>query len=115
MFVKSDPFSIAEGLNELLRTGPLTTLADLASRTNKPMQWISNRLNLLRIKDEFLRGAISDGHICVKNAIELSKIPESEQMSLHTKAVTESPVVFWLTVKHYLVGSKTPIEEYMAL
>lgn len=88
----------AKQLQRILVQNPLLTGSELAAKLGKSPTWLSQILNLNRIKDQKIQELINEGKIKLSNAFFLTKLPEEEMPNFVDRAMTQSPAEFIPTV-----------------
>ncbi|MFW9873280.1 MAG: ParB/RepB/Spo0J family partition protein [Candidatus Thorarchaeota archaeon] len=97
--VETKPIEYTKALQRLLALDPMLTIPELAKRVAKSPQWINQRFNMVAKLDPRLLELVNDGRISVTNALQLAKLPQSEQMDYAQAAQTEATTDFVKTVK----------------
>jgi ParB/RepB/Spo0J family partition protein len=92
--IETQRVEYAKNLNQILNQNPMLTASELASRLGKSPQWLSQVLNLVKIKHPDIVELVNDNKIGLSNAYALAKLPEEEQPNYVSRAMTESPADF---------------------
>jgi ParB/RepB/Spo0J family partition protein len=87
------PIEYAKRLRKLLSQNPEMTIRDLARLIRKSQTWVSNTLELTKIRSE-LRPAIDRGEIGLTQAYDLSRLPKQWQVEFFDMAKTMSAPEF---------------------
>lgn len=95
--VETKPAEYSKQLQKILACNPTLTMAQLADRLNMTFSWLSERLSLLKLKED-IAGLVDEGKINLSNAYSLAKLPEEEQANFLDRAMTMSPQEFGGTV-----------------
>ncbi len=92
--IETKPVEYSKQLLKILTRNPLMTEAELAAKLGKSPVWISERLNLVKIGNETIKGLINEGKIGLANAYALAKLPAEEQGDFTDRAMTLPPDEF---------------------
>lgn len=97
--VETKPIEYTKSLQRLMTLDTTLTIPELATRIAKSPQWLNQRFQMVaKIAPELL-DLVNDGKITVSNALQLAKLPQSEQGDFAAAAQTESSSDFVKTVK----------------
>jgi len=86
--VITKPIEYTQQLKRLLEMDKMMTETDLANRLGKSVNWIRERLNLIRIKDERIQSLIDNGTIKLVNAYSLARLNPKDQLDFVERAQT---------------------------
>lgn len=92
--VVTKPIEYSKQLIQILNLDSTLTLSTLAADLGKSTQWVEQRLSLTKITNERIQAAVNEGEIPLSNAYILAKLPETEQVELMDRAITEQPAEF---------------------
>lgn len=92
--IETRPVEYSKQLVRLLSLNPTLTIADLAKKLGKSVQWVGERLSLVKIKNEKVQELINSGKIPLSNAYALAKLPEEEIPNYVAAAQNEAPDKF---------------------
>lgn len=95
--VDTKPAEYSKQLHRMMMMNPTMTVSDVAEKVSQSPQWVSQRLNLLKLEDK-VQELVDDGKINVSNAFTLSKLPKEEQGTFVDSAMTMPPAEFAPTV-----------------
>jgi hypothetical protein len=76
--IPTKPIEYAKQLARILEKNPQMDLAEFARRIDKTVDWVTDRLGLLKLIPE-LQKKVDNLEIDLQAAIDLSKLPEAEQ------------------------------------
>ncbi len=97
--VETKPIEYTKALIRLMSLDSSLTVPDIATRIAKSAQWLNQRFNMVNKLDPRLLDLVNEGQISVTNALQLAKLPQSEQFDYAQQAQTETAVDFVKTVK----------------
>lgn len=97
--VETKPVEYTKALQRLMVLDPTLTIPELAKRIAKAPQWLNQRFNMINKLDPRLLDLINEGKISVTNALQLAKLPQTEQFDYAGQAQTEATTDFVKTVK----------------
>lgn len=96
--VQTKPMEVAEQIRRMLGRNPTMTENDIGDMISKSGSYVSGHLGLNKL-DDAIKAMVSKGDINVSNAIQLSKLPKTEQHDFTTQAQTDEVGVFQKVVK----------------
>lgn len=91
--VETKPVEYSRQLMRILSDDPMLSINKLASMLNKTPTWLSERLGLVKLKDDLAK-LVDEGKINLSNAYALAKLPEEEQDNFKERAMTMNPQEF---------------------
>jgi ParB family chromosome partitioning protein len=91
--IETKPAEYAKGLLRLMALNPTLVMAELAERLSVSITWLQQRLKLVNLIDSIAE-LVDNGQIILTNAINIAKLPPSEQPNWVESAMTESPAEF---------------------
>lgn len=91
--IETKPAEYTKGLMRLIASNPLLTMAQMAAKLNRSTEWLNQRLNLLKLKDE-IQKMVDNGQINLTNGCMLGKLPDTEQNDWVERAMTLPPNEF---------------------
>ena len=91
--IETKPVEYSRALMRILNDNPLMSRSELASTLSKTPAWISERLGLLKLKDE-VGGLVDSDKIGLSNAYALAKLPPEEQLEFIDRAMSMTPAQF---------------------
>ena len=97
--VETKPIEYTKALLRLMSLDSSLTVPDIATRIAKSAQWLNQRFNMVSKLDPRLLELVNEGQISVTNALQLAKLPQSEQFDYAQQAQTETAADFVKTVK----------------
>lgn len=95
--VETKPVEYTKQLARMLSMNPLMTVSELANRIHQSPAWVTQRFGLLKLA-ESIQALVDEGRMNLTNAINLSKLPQDEQLNFLDLALTQSPGDFGPTV-----------------
>ncbi len=97
--VDTKPVEYTKALQRLMSLDSSLTVPDIAVRIAQSADWLNKRFNMVNKLDERLLDIVNAGQISITNALQLAKLPKTEQIDYAQQAQTESSVDFVKTVK----------------
>ena len=109
--VETKPVEYTKALLRLMSLDPSLTVPDIATRVAQSSDWLNKRFNMINKLDERLLEIVNAGQISITNALQLVKLPKTEQIDFVQQAQTESSVDFVKTVKDRVSEINTAAKE----
>lgn len=78
--VETKPIEYTTALLNILQNNPTMTREEMARRLSKSVQWLDERLNLVKITNPEISVLVNEGKIKLANAFALAKLPEEKQI-----------------------------------
>lgn len=97
--VVTKPVEYTKALQRLMSLDTTLTVPELSKRIAKTPLWLNQRFNMVNKLDPRLLDLINEGKISVTNALQLAKLPQSEQVDFAQAAQTEATTDFVKTIK----------------
>lgn len=91
--IQTKPIEFSKGIVRMLGLNPTMTMTDLCNKLNVNSNWLTQRLSLLKLKDEY-QSLVEENKLNLTNAYALAKLPLEEQPNFIDRAMTEKPDVF---------------------
>lgn len=88
--VQTRPVEYAKAIIGMLRRNPTMTMNEVAVRLNQSTTWLNKVLTLVSRLHDSIKPLANEGGIVTSNAIELAKLPLTEQLEWQDKAMTMS-------------------------
>ena len=84
--VETRPVEYTKQLQRIFAANPTLTLSEMATKLAKSPAWVSQRLKLLQL-EKAIGDLVDDGKITVSNAVQLAKLPATEQVNYVDQAI----------------------------
>jgi len=97
--VETKPVEYTKALQRLMSLDSSLTIPDIATRIAQSADWLNKRFKMVNRLDDRLLELVNEGQITVTNALQLAKLPKTEQVDYAQQAQTETAVDFVKTVK----------------
>lgn len=91
--IETKPVQYTKALIKILGSNPLLTEAELAARLSRDVQWIKDRLGLMKLNED-IQKLVDEGTMGLVNAYALSKLPEDKQRELVNQALSQPATQF---------------------
>lgn len=91
--IQTKPIEFSKGIVRMLGLNPTMTMTDLCNKLNVNHAWLSQRLSLLKLKEDYQK-LVEENKLNLTNAYALAKLPVEEQANFIDRAITEQPDVF---------------------
>lgn len=91
--IQTKPIEFSKGIVRMLGLNPTMTMTDLCNKLNVNSGWLTQRLSLLKLKEEY-QTLVEENKLNLTNAYALAKLPPEEQPNFIDRAMTEKPDVF---------------------
>lgn len=91
--IETTPVQYTKALVKVLGSNPMMTKKELGDRLSRSVQWLDERLGLLKLTPE-IQKLVDSGELVLTNAYALTKLPVDSQAELLSQALSQSPAEF---------------------